>query len=139
MAARFVLHPVLLNKKSRHIFYWFLAVALLVGGLIYWRFNTILKDIGVYGTTVNGDFNWFLTVLLSPHFKYSLVLGAAVLAGSLTAHHVVGPVRRIENWVRDWEAGRSVGELRVRKGDKFSSFVRMVNELRQKLTPSKDL
>ncbi|OVE76110.1 hypothetical protein BVX98_06425 [bacterium F11] len=135
--SRFVLHPVLLNKRSRLIFIWFLMVSILIGGAIYWKFQQILSQADVLNDLRTTPLKWYLSVLLSPHFKVTLVLASAALAGAITAHYVVGPVRRIEQWIKDWKSGLTISELRVRQGDKFTTLVRILNDLHAKFSHSK--
>ena len=137
MPARFVLHPVLLNKRSRLIFIWFLFVALFLGLALFWKLDQIITQIGLSPVVPLKSGPWYIKVLFSLHFKYSLVLAAALLGGALTAHHVVGPIKRMEQWILDWEAGKNISEFRVRQKDKFSPLTDLLNQIREKLTPSK--
>ena len=134
--SRFVFHPILANKRSRWIFFWYLSATMIVGGFVWWKINQILVQAGVGGWDPREFERWFLTILLSPHFRYGVILAAAGIAGTMTAHYVIGPIRRIEEWVAHWEEGKSQPPLNVCANDKFQTLVGLLNKLRNKLSPS---
>ena len=73
--------------------------------------------------------NLLISILLSPYFRVSLIVAAAILAGGITAQHMVGPIKRMEQWLLDYEAGFTMRPLRVRSADKFERFVELVNKI----------
>jgi uncharacterized BrkB/YihY/UPF0761 family membrane protein len=127
--SRFVLHPLVGNKRSRGLFMIFLTVAALLGISLWVFFDATVQKAGLnlaYGPPSN---NLILSILLSSHFRVSIIVAVAIFAAGLTGQHIVGPVKRIEQWLSDYKAGFSMRPLRVRERDKFSRFVELVNRL----------
>jgi len=137
--ARYIFHPVLAHKRSRLIFIGYLVISIFVGGVLWWRMHQILQYADVRHLLIAPSNSGVLNFFLSPHFKYTLILASALLAATLTAHYVVGPLKRIERWVMDWETGQPVRELTVRSEDKFWTLVRLINQLKEKINPPRKL
>lgn len=131
-ASRLLLHPLLTHKKSRLIFAIFLVLAVLLGILCWVRLNNAFHQAGLSVMQLQGT-GFHGLILLSPYVRFAIIGAAAIIAASLTAHHVIGPVKRMEQWLHDVEAGLSVSPLKVRRGDKFSMLVDMINRLASRL------
>ncbi len=136
-STRFILHPVLGHQRSRKIFFLYLALSITIGLLVNWKMDSLLHQAGIYPEMIRDGRNGLASILLSTNTRLFLVLFSALIAGTLTAKHVVGPVNRIRNWLEDWEKGIDVPKLAVRKGDKFSDLVRLLNEFRDKIQQSR--
>lgn len=129
---RLIFHPVFTSKRSRILFFCFLVEAIVVGGGVWWHLSLILKEANIPLNTIQANSHWILNVLLSVHFKYAVIFISAIIAGGFTGHLVVGPVKRIENWARNWQAGHKISKLRIRSTDKYFPLSRLLNELREK-------
>lgn len=129
---RFLYHPILANRQSIRIFIIFFFLSIVIGVFFWVYVDQALQqaDADILTLTNNG----ILSVLLSHHFRYALIFAAAFLGGAFTATVVVGPVKRIETWLKDWEFGHRMAPLRVRQGDKFTMLVKLINELHQRIT-----
>ena len=133
-SARIVLHPVLLHPRSRIIFLYFFLLTLFVGLFMVYEFRQIVNAAGInltYGAPSKGR---FVSMMVSVYFQVAIVFLAALLSSALTAQFVVGPVKRIEQWVKDWQAGRKLSPLKVRTKDKFSKLVDVINSFHEKLS-----
>jgi len=131
--SRFVYHPVLGNKKSVFIFFSYFSMALILGGLFWWKLDSALMNADVFLSDGRIQLNTLQKMLLSVHFRVVVIMVAALIGTALTAHHVVGPIRRLEQWMKDWEMGKNIPDLKVRSSDKFEYFVQLINELHRKI------
>ncbi len=135
--SRLFLHPVILQKGSRPIALWFLMIAGVMGLFLWIQLDAVIDLVGInlyYGLPTK---NSLLEFLLSPYVRLALILCSALIAAGITSMRIVGPVKRIEQWLIDVEQGHDMSSLRVRKGDKFSRFVELINKLFNK-QPSQD-
>ena len=126
---RFITHPLLINKKSRNIFLIYFSFSFVVGCWILWKVNAITSLVGVasLGTFPTGSL--LQRIVWSSSFQWGAIFLASVLGAAYTAYQVVGPIERIERWLKNLSAGRKVADLKVRKGDKFEKLVLLVNSL----------
>ncbi len=126
---RLILHPILVNKRSRFIFLIYLVLSSLVGILTWFKFESSLKQAGLalYGGTPAGDF--LPSLLISEYFRGALIFATAVFASGLTAQYAVGAVRRIEEWLMAHERNLIKQPLKVRTGDQYSRLVGLINRL----------
>jgi hypothetical protein len=127
--SRLVLHPILLDKRSRFVFLILLTVAVLVGILAWIKLESALKQAGVSVIYGPPSSNLPLSIMLSSYFRAGLVLATAILAGAVTGQHIVGPVRRIQRWLEAYEQGQTGQPLKVRSSDKFYRLVELINRL----------
>jgi len=79
-----------------------------------------------------------LGFLLSPYFRIGLILGAVLIGSAYAARNIVGPLRRIENWLYRWDQGEVLPPLLVRRNEKFSTLVRHLNSLYRKSMGERD-
>jgi hypothetical protein len=133
MAARLIFHPVLENKRSRLIFsvYLLIAAAIEVGFLYQLNYT-----LGLAGLARDSDMLLSISSIkftLSLSFQIGLTVAVALFASALTARFVIGPIKRIEQWLKDWDDNLNPFPLLVRKNDKFVYFVSLLNALYQKL------
>ena len=128
--SRLLLHPILVHKKSRKIFLSFLAVGLLLGILLRTYVLHVLREHGVDVRVWVHDNNVALKVLLSPFFYFAVVVFSSALAAGFTSHYIVGPIQRIEEWLRAYEAGHPVPPLVIRSDDKYMGVVQLINAVR---------
>ena len=126
---RLLVHPLLLNRRSRFVLLLLTTALAIVLGLLWWRFFSVLSTAGVRLQGIPSVDNSTLTLLLSPYFHALLALFSLFIAAAVTAQRTVGPVKRIEEWIRDWEAGFEVTPLRIRKGDVYEDLVQVINAL----------
>lgn len=130
--SRFFLHPILEHSKSRYIFIAFLIYAVCIGGALWWGVETIISKSGIYISPLFLKDQTLLKILLSPIFRCALILLTVVLATTQTSGNTIGPIRRIEQWLKDIEEGHNVKELEVRQNDQYKMLARLINELHQK-------
>jgi hypothetical protein len=130
--ARVVLHPILLNKRSRVIFLWYLLLAFGVGIYSWIKFESVLRQADIQLLTVLPQLHWMVGLMSSWYVRVALIFVSAVLAGAISAPYVVGPVKRLEEWLHDWEQNQPLKPLKLRDGDKFSKLVDLINQLRNK-------
>ncbi len=126
---RLVFHPILVHRRSRFIFFVFLIVAASVGTLSWFKFEAALFQAGLSSSNGAPSGNFLLSIFLSPYFRWGVVFATAVMASGLTAQYVVGAVRRIEQWLMDYERDLNPKPLRTRAGDKFSKLASLINQL----------
>lgn len=126
---RFLVHPVAKHERSRIILLLFIAASVVVFGYLWWTFLSAIKATQVDIQRIPSVPSIPLAVFLSPWFHFFLTFGCAVVAASVTSFRTVGPIKRIEQWMLDWERGHDLGLLRVRKGDWYQELVEMINAL----------
>lgn len=127
---RYVFHPVLRNRRSVSIFLVNLVAALVMMAVMGKEFVSIFFDAGVSLTRFSSG---FVSLLFSPVTHLGFAAVAITLGTGFTAIYVVGPIRRMEQWLKDWDAGYEVTPLRLRGGDNvYQNIVRMMNQLREK-------
>ena len=142
MTSRLLFHPILLNRQSRHLFIIFLLLSIFVGGLLWWQFNTAVLVAGIDLPSFAQSAPWYMGIIVSPYFRIGLIFMGSILAAGTVGKYVVGPVKRIEQWLEYWEAGTSLKPLKVREEDKFSTLVQRLNDMYNKThrspSPSSD-
>lgn len=131
MSSRFFLHPILENYRSRIIFAIFFVIAFAIGLGYGSQVNATLQLAGLRETDPFFQDNHMARVLMSNLFRFSLVFLVTVIATALTARKIVGPIKRIEQWLSDWNDNLNPFPLLVRKNDKFSRLVELLNHLYQ--------
>src|SRR5262249_30201185 len=100
MGARFIMHPLLLSKKGR----WLVLILILVVAasefLVIHKINSILTQLGLrprYLSTYN--LPMLFLQLISLPAQVFMVLMSAVIGGSYINRKVMGPLKRIEQWL----------------------------------------
>jgi len=125
---RFYFHPVLTHPRSRFIFFLFLILSASLGALCWLRLSDALQQAGVTSADISAG-HPFLVFLLTPTFRIVLVALSAWLAAGFTAHRVVGPIERLENWLERAQDEKNPAGFRLRKGDKYYKLVLLINRL----------
>lgn len=128
--SRLFLHPVLTNPRSRSILISFSVTVIGVCFVLWIKMMGILNEAGL-------SFDHFRTltavpllkVLISPYVVLCLGLFSIFIAAATTAISVVGPVKRLEQWLMDWDMGYSVQPLKSRTGDTYDNLIRLINDL----------
>lgn len=132
--SRMVLHPVLLHPRSRILFIYFFFLTAFVGLFMGYEFRQIVSKSGIDLTYGSPSHGWLVSMFVSVYFQVAMVLLAALLSSALTAQFVVGPVKRIEQWLQDWQSGKKLPPLKVRNKDKFAKLVDLINLFHEKLS-----
>lgn len=131
-ATRLLVHPVLGHPRSRMIFVWF-AVANLAATAVLWiSFRTVIASIGLHPALLLNAQSGPLQFLLSPYWQVGIVLSSTVATSAFTAARVVGPARRIEEWLNDWENGQKISPLFARSGDHYAQLIQLINDFHER-------
>lgn len=136
MHLRFVFHPVLSHKRSRLIYLWFLFVGSLMGLYMGWTVYGSILQLQAMGSYPDFVDRPFIRIFLAPYILLTVILISSTLAAALTAHIVVGPIKRIQEWVMDWNQGNPMEPLQIRRDDKYTKIAEWLNRLHQKINPS---
>jgi hypothetical protein len=128
--SRLLLHPLLTNPRSRSILISFTVTVFGVSFFMWVKVMGILSEAGL-------SFDHFRTLaavpllkwLISPYVQISIALFSILAAAATTAISVVGPVKRLEQWLMDWEMGHSLSPLKPRTGDSYDNLIRLINDL----------
>jgi hypothetical protein len=131
-AGRLLLHPVLLNRRSRSLLLWYLLSSCVTSLLLWWRLGQLAAASGVDLSAAALGAPPLGRVLLAPYVRVLVAIASAGIATGITAIAIVGPIRRIEEWLTAWERGLDIRPLRVREGDPYETIMRLLNELRVK-------
>ncbi|MCB4756654.1 MAG: hypothetical protein LHV69_06430 [Elusimicrobia bacterium] len=129
ITVRFALHPVLSQKKSRMIFFLFLIASIFIGGLYWYRFNQIILGTHIDRFQLYRSADFLLSFFLSIYVRLALIGIVAVIGTGLTCKHIIGPYRRIVEWLEQVENGARLPPLKVRKRDLMQSMVHLLNEV----------
>lgn len=130
---RMVIHPVLGHKRSRFILFTYLFVGALSNGVLWWLTLRVLKaaDISIFSRGFHPS--WYVDLLTSPVLHVSAALMAIVVGATITSTWVVGPVKRLEQWLKDWEAGHNLRPFKVRDNDHlYENVASLINQLHEK-------
>jgi hypothetical protein len=130
---RLLMHPVLLQRRSRAVLFWYFVAVGLTGGLLWWKICAITRSAGI-------DLRWWtpteppplLSALLSPYVQIALVFISVIIGGTLTSISIVGPFKRIEEWLVDWEVGHEIKPLQARSGDRYEHLIHLINDLHER-------
>ena len=133
MTSRFWLHPVLLNRQSRHLFIIYFLILASLGALLWWQYDAALQHAGIDLALFSRSAPWAWGMIVSPYFRVGFLLMGALLASGWVGKYIVGPVKRIEQYLEYWEAGSELKPLRVREDEKFSALVHLVNGMYEKV------
>lgn len=128
-AARLLLHPVMIHRRSRALLFWYTLSAALVTTLLWWRFTHLASAAGFSMDRIAEGAPPVGRLLYQPYARAVIVLLSSALATGLTAIAIVGPIRRIEEWLAAWEVGLTIKPLKVRVGDPYETMIRLFNEL----------
>lgn len=133
---RLITHPLLLNRRSRFIFFT-CAIAVLFTSAVLWKnFFSFLHLSDIDLTAFPTEENPLLRILLSPITHIAIACICALVGGSLIAVHVVGPLKRLEEWLIDVEKGHETKPFKIRLGDEiYENVIDMMNNLYAKKTP----
>ncbi len=122
--AKIFFHPILLHRRTRLIFIWYVTSSLVTSAILWWGLQNLLTDAGAGSVLFTGK------VFSRPLFRALVVLASGLFATVITAGALVGPVHRIEEWLTGKNRLLSSRSLRVRPGDPFETLIRILNELR---------
>lgn len=128
-AARLLLHPVMIHRRSRALLFWYTLSAAMVTTLLWWRLAHLASAAGLPIERIADGAPPAGRILFQPYARAVIVLLSSVLATGLTAISIVGPIRRIEEWLAAWEVGLTIKPLKVRGGDQYETMIRLFNEL----------
>ena len=130
--ARLLLHPVLLHHRSRALLFWYAMSSAAVSAFLWWRLEQIATGAGHVLMDAAAGSPPLGRILAQPYIRALIVILSASLATGITAIAIVGPVRRLEEWLAAWEVGLDINPLKVRGGDHYETMIRLFNELYQK-------
>lgn len=100
-----------------------LLVAFIIGGLTYWDLSSNLGKERALELM-----RWDAYI-----FRVAILLLAAFLSGIFLSHKIIGPIRRIENALRDMNEGQYDVNLKLRFGDELYGISEEINKLGEKL------
>lgn len=128
--SRIFLHPLIRNPRSRSLLISFAITIIGVTAFLWIKIYSVLGAAGL-------DFEYFrsmasvplLRLLLSPYFLILIVVLSVLVAAATTAVSIVGPVRRLEQWLMDWDMGYTLSPLKSRTGDSYDNLIRLINDL----------
>ncbi len=130
---RLVVHPVLGNKRSRFILFTYLLVAALSNGALWWLTLRMLKGAGILIFYHSFHPGWAVDLLTSPILHVATALIAVLVGATLTSVYVIGPVRRLEQWLKDWQVGHNLPPFKVRDRDYlYENIASLINQLHDK-------
>jgi hypothetical protein len=130
--ARVLLHPLLLNPRSRSILIWYSFTVVIAIAHLWWEVFGILKQADItlrFFSSPNAV--PLLRFLISPYSHFFILFISVLIGAATTARSVVGPVNRIEQWLLDWERGYSIPSLQSRSGDTYENLIRLLNDLQR--------
>jgi hypothetical protein len=130
--SRLLLHPVLLHRRSRTLLFWYALSSALMTSYLWWRLNGWAGQAGLSLGQLAMSAPPLGKILFQPYIRAVIIVLSAALATGLTAISVVGPIRRIEEWLAAWEVGLRINPLKVREGDQYETMIRLFNELHKK-------
>jgi hypothetical protein len=129
---RFFLHPVLLNRRSRWLLFWYVLAATVTSMILWWRLEQLAYEAGISLSDAAAGAPPLGQFLLAPYMRAIAIVFSACIATALTSMVIVGPVRRIEEWLGAWESGLDVRAIKVRDGDPYETMMRLLNEIHMK-------
>jgi uncharacterized membrane protein (DUF485 family) len=128
-----VVHPVLGNKRSRFILFTYLFIGLLSNGAMWWLALRMLKDAHVFIFYRSFQPGWIAGLLTSPIVHVAVALISILIGAAMTSIYVVGPVKRLEQWLKDWRAGHKLAPFKVRDKDYlYENIASLINQLHDK-------
>jgi hypothetical protein len=130
--ARLLLHPVMIHRRSRALLFWYVLSATALSALLWWRVDQLTAQSGLSLAKAAAGAPPLARIFFQPYFRILIALLSAALATGITAISIVGPIRRIEEWLAAWEVGLKVNPLKVRVGDQYETMIRLLNELNLK-------
>lgn len=137
-AGRLLLHPVMIHRRSRALLFWYAISAAALSALLWWRLDQMTAQAGLSLSDAAAGAPPLGKFLFQPYMRTVIVVLSASMATGLTAISVVGPIRRIEEWLAAWEVGLNVRPLKVRGGDQYETMIRLLNELNLKSVRLRD-
>jgi len=136
--ARLLLHPVMIHRRSRALLFWYAISAAGLTAFLWWRLDQLVAQAGMSLADVAAGAPPLGKFLYQPYMRTVIVFFSALVATGLTAISIVGPIRRIEEWLAAWEVGLNVKSLKVRGGDQYETMIRLLNELNLKSVRARD-
>lgn len=125
---RYILHPVLSHPRSRFIFFLFVILSSLLSALCWYRLGDAVAQSGISLDSLD-SMHPFIVYLMSPMFRVVMAIFAAVIASGLTAQRVVGPIKRLGEWLQHRRDNKTSSEFRLRKGDVYQPLLNLINKL----------
>jgi hypothetical protein len=130
---RLVIHPVMENKRSRAILISYFLIAALSNGALWWMTLRMLKKAGVLIFYQTFQPSWYVGWLTSPILHVAVAVIAVLIGTALTSVYVVGPVKRLEQWLNDWQQGHKLPPFKVRGKDYlYENVASLINRLHDK-------
>ena len=127
---RFLSHPLFSNPRSRSILVSFSVTIIGVSLFLWIKVLSILIGAGLNIEMFRSmTATPALKMIISPYVQLFVVLFSIFLASALTAMNVVGPVKRLEEWLMDWDRGHSLTPLKSRSGDTYDNLIHLINDL----------
>lgn len=130
--SRLLLHPVLIHRRSRALLFWYTISSAAITAFLWWRLEQLAMGAGLTLSEAALGAPPLGRLLAAPYVRAFIVILSASLATGVTAIAIVGPVRRIEEWLAAWEVGLDITPLKVRGRDQYETMIRLLNELYQK-------
>ena len=129
MGSRLLMHPVLQSKKGRWLLIVLIVVVTISSVFLKMRIYASLAQIGIQPQSLSSyELNPVVLFLLSLPFTVFIGLLGAVVGASLINRQVMGPLKRIEQWLLDWEKGQEVGPLHSRNGEIYQNLIDLLNK-----------
>ena len=135
--ARLLLHPVMVHRRSRALLFWYTLSAALVSTLFWWRLDQLVSGAGLSLSKIADGAPPMGRFLYQPYIRAIIVIFSSAIATGITAISIVGPIRRIEEWLAAWEVGLAIRPLKVRNGDQYETMIRLFNELQLRSSRSR--
>ncbi|MEA3506688.1 MAG: HAMP domain-containing protein [Elusimicrobiota bacterium] len=101
-----------------------LIMALIMGGMAWWQIK-VMDPTPQQWDKLAGWGAYFIRVILT--------LGIAFFAGIYLSHKIVGPIRRLENGLRELNAGEFDINVKLRAGDEMKEIAEEIDRLSRKL------
>jgi hypothetical protein len=133
---RLVVHPVLGNKRSRFILFTYSIVGALSNGALWWLTLSMLKNANIMIFYRSFHPGWLADALSSPILQIAVAAMSILIGTAMTSMYVVGPVKRLEQWLKDWQGGHSLRPFKVRDKDYlYENIASLINQLHDKNAP----
>lgn len=129
MAGRLFKHSILLDRRSRFLLVSFFLYMVATTAWLWMKFNVILLSAEIDQLLMKQDFFSLLLWLQDPIVRSVYLIAGVLVGGKITATQVVGPARRIEAWMRQWEDNHRLEPLRPRVGDIYGQLIGQLNDL----------
>jgi hypothetical protein len=133
---RTLTHPIFSNSRSRLILFSFFIVTAISSGVLWGLTLRALKSANILIFYPTFHPSWYVALLTSPILHVVVSVLAALIGATLTSSYVIGPIKRLEQWLQDWDAGHRLRPFTVRKRDYlYENIASLINQLHEKNAP----